>query len=151
MNINSFNTVNYANPYQTYKYYTRVSGLASGLDTDSIVQGLMSVERAKYNKLYQQQQILQWRREDYLSIANEIASFKDYLFNISLQSNFSKFKVSGDAITGGYIQQVSTSANTVEGEYKIQVKQLAKPVNIVIDSDTWNSINTSTVTLTFGD
>lgn len=56
MNVNSTNSTSYTNPYDMYKYYTRVGGLASGLDTDSIIQGLMSVEKTKYNKLYQQKQ-----------------------------------------------------------------------------------------------
>lgn len=35
---------------------TRVGGLASGMDIDSIVEKLMSAEKAPLNKLYQQQQ-----------------------------------------------------------------------------------------------
>lgn len=137
MNINSTSLTSstsssiYSSAYQTYKYYNRISGLASGLDTDSIVQGLMSIEKAKYNKLYQQQQLLKWQQEQYQSIASDISSFRDYIFNLKLSSNFVKFQTTGEAVDSGYIQAVGT-ANALEGTYQVNVKQLATPAAIVV-------------------
>lgn len=132
MNVNSTNSTSYTNPYDMYKYYTRVGGLASGLDTDSIIQGLMSVEKTKYNKLYQQKQLLEWQRQDYMDMASAISSFKDYLFNLKLSSNFVKFKTSGEAVDAGYVS-VTGTANALEGNYQIKVEQLATQANAVVN------------------
>ena len=43
----------------------RISGLASGLDTESIINDLMKIEQLKVDKLKQQKQLLEWRRDDY--------------------------------------------------------------------------------------
>ncbi|ADQ06823.1 flagellar hook-associated 2 domain protein [Caldicellulosiruptor hydrothermalis 108] len=132
MNVNSTNSTSYTNPYDMYKYYTRVGGLASGLDTDSIIQGLMSVEKTKYNKLYQQKQLLEWQRQDYMDIASAISSFKDYVFNLKLSSNFVKYKTSGEAVDSGYVS-VTGTANALEGNYQIKVEQLATQANAVVN------------------
>ncbi|AZT90564.1 flagellar hook protein FliD [Caldicellulosiruptor changbaiensis] len=127
MNISSTISTSYTSPYDAYKYYTRIGGLASGLDTDSIIQGLMSIQKARYNKLYQQQQLLQWQREDYMNMANEIASFRDYVFDLRVSSSkFISMKAWGDAISGGYIDAAPT-ANSLVGDYQIKVDQIATP------------------------
>lgn len=139
MNVNSTGSTASTNPYSTYKYYTRIGGLASGLDTDSIIQGLMSIEKTKYNKLYQQKQLLEWQRQDYMDMASAISSFKDYVFNLKLSSNFVKYKTSGEAVDSGYIGVVG-SANVLEGNYQIKVEQLATPANAVVSDTTLNGI-----------
>ncbi|WAM37260.1 flagellar filament capping protein FliD [Caldicellulosiruptor acetigenus] len=132
MNVNSTSSTSYTNPYDAYKYYTRIGGLASGLDTDSIIQGLMSVEKTKYNKLYQQKQLLEWQRQDYMDMASAISSFKDYVFNLKLSSNFVKYKTAGEAVDAGYVS-VTGTANTFEGNYQIKVEQLATQANAVVN------------------
>ena len=154
MNVNSTNSTSYTNPYDMYKYYTRIGGLASGLDTDSIIQGLMSVEKTKYNKLYQQKQLLEWQRQDYMDMASAISSFKDYVFNLKLSSNFIKYKTTGEAIDAGYVS-VTGTANTLEGNYQIKVEQLATPANAVVSDltiitkDSENKVNLQ-IDLTIG-
>ena len=44
---------------------TRISGLASGMDIDSIVKGLMDAERVPLDKLYQKKTYTEWQRDDY--------------------------------------------------------------------------------------
>lgn len=61
---------------------TRISGLVSGLDTDTIIENLMKVERLPLNRLYQKKQLAEWRRDDYRSISNLLISFKNEYFDI---------------------------------------------------------------------
>jgi len=154
MNVNSTGSTSYTNPYDAYKYYTRIGGLASGLDTDSIIQGLMSVEKQRYNKLYQQKQLLEWQRQDYMDIASAISSFKDYVFSLKLSSNFTKYKTTGEAVDGGYVS-VTGTANALEGNYQIKVEQLATQANAVVSDlssitkDSENKVNLK-IDLTIG-
>ena len=41
----------------------RITGLASGIDTEEMIQNLMKAERIKYDKVGQEKQILSWRQE----------------------------------------------------------------------------------------
>lgn len=60
----------------------RIGGIASGLDTDQIVRDLMRIERLKADRLYQQRQIIQWRKEQFREIINQVRSFRDTYFNL---------------------------------------------------------------------
>ena len=60
----------------------RFGGLASGLDTDSIVRDLMKIEQMKVDKLKQEKQVLEWRKDDYRSTTNLLRGFYDEYFDI---------------------------------------------------------------------
>lgn len=66
----------------------RFSGLASGMDTESIVKKLMDAERIPLNKLGQKKQLLEWRRDQYREINALLLSFRDEVFKMKLQSSF---------------------------------------------------------------
>lgn len=55
----------------------RYWGLASGLDVDSIVQGLLTKEQAKVNKAEQAKQNLQWKQSAYRDIINKLTAFEN--------------------------------------------------------------------------
>ncbi len=60
----------------------RLSGLASGLDTDTIVESLMRVERLPLDRLYQKKQLAEWIRDDYRAITNMLIGFRNEFFDI---------------------------------------------------------------------
>ncbi|MFF5817402.1 flagellar filament capping protein FliD [Lysinibacillus capsici] len=104
---------------------TRIGGLASGMDIDSMVAKLMTAERAPLNKLYQKKQIAEWQRDAYRSINTKMKTFNDYSFdNIILSSNFMKKTAS---VSGGSSDKVSVKAGAgASGNLEIQqVSQLA--------------------------
>ena len=78
----------------------RFGGLASGLDTDTIVKDLMKIEQMKVDKLKQEKQIIEWRKEDYRSTTNLLRGFYDEYFdilysktNMTSQSTYNTLKV----------------------------------------------------------
>ncbi|WP_018749978.1 flagellar filament capping protein FliD [Paenibacillus sanguinis] len=54
----------------------RVSGLASGMDIDSMVKQLMSARRTPLNTLNQNKQILEWRRDNYKQVNSSLVDFR---------------------------------------------------------------------------
>jgi len=66
----------------------RFSGLASGLDTESIVKQLMQVERMKVDRYYKQRQTLEWKREDYREINTKLLALRNSVFDLKLQEPF---------------------------------------------------------------
>lgn len=83
--------------WSTFNPYNHIGGLASGLDTDTIINGLMQAEMAPLNKLNQSKQIWQWKQDDYRSINSTLLDFRNTVFNMKLQ--------------GTYLQYSTTSSN----------------------------------------
>lgn len=89
---------------------TRIGGLASGMDIDSIVTKLMSAERAPLYKLQQKKTTYEWQRDAYRSVNTKIDTFSKYLFdNFLLSSNFVK---KSTTISGTNADKVSITAGT---------------------------------------
>jgi len=111
----------------------RFSGIASGLDVDDIVEQLMKVERAKMDKVKQDKQFLEWKRDDYRSITSLMRSFQSSYFDVLSSTNmrsstsykaFSTTVSPSDAADAGAVSAVGTSAS-VEGTHSIIVGNLA--------------------------
>ena len=108
----------------------RIGGIASGLDTDSIVRDLMRVERMRVDKLFQQRQILDWKKEQFRNITNNVRSFRDTHFNIlKPDSNLmspaalNKIQVNSDHPE---IAAITAGPTAALGETKFQVIQSAE-------------------------
>lgn len=106
---------------------SRLTGLSSGLDVDSIVEQLMTAEKNKLNKLKQQEQLATWRQEAYRSVITKLKTFTDEYFDISSstsmlsQKNYRKFQVaSSDSAVSA-----ATNSSATAGSHTITVSQLA--------------------------
>lgn len=71
----------------------RISGLASGMDTESIVKKLMDVERSSLNKVFQQKQWQEWQRDAYRDVNAKLLDLRTSMQDLRLQSAFQKSKV----------------------------------------------------------
>lgn len=60
----------------------RLSGLASGIDTDMIVQNMLRIDRMPLDRLTQKKQLAEWRRDDYRSITNMLVGFRNDFFDV---------------------------------------------------------------------
>lgn len=78
----------------------RLVGIASGLDTDMVVQQLMTIEKLPLAKLQRQKQLTEWKLEAYREFTNALRSFKEQFFDIAKElltcclktpSGFSRF------------------------------------------------------------
>lgn len=106
---------------------TRITGLSSGLDVDSIVEKLMDANKTKLNKLKQKEQLAEWKQEAYRDVITDIQDFADKYFNVTSNTNimsqkyFQAFEVtsSNSAVTA--VGTTSASAGT----HSVTVSQLA--------------------------
>lgn len=60
---------------------SRVTGLASGLDTESIVADLLAASKLKITEVEQKKQILEWKQQSYQEIATSLYNFQNKYFN----------------------------------------------------------------------
>ncbi|HEY8422316.1 MAG TPA: flagellar filament capping protein FliD [Thermoclostridium sp.] len=113
----------------------RLVGMASGLDTDTIIQQLMSVEKLSVTKLERQKQLVEWKQEAYREFTNALRAFKEQFFDITKRSTyllsdsaFKVFKVSSSA--DEYVTAKGTITSQA-GSHTVTVKNLATAAKAV--------------------
>lgn len=125
----------------------RITGLASGIDTEEMIRSLMEAERVKVDRVEQDRQILLWRQEMYNNINKDFANFilnsrkmfglnsvsqTGYLVKNSYK-NLSWIKNASSSDTS--VATVSTTGKALDGTYDVHVEQLAKGVSMVSGSE----------------
>ncbi|MFE7060628.1 flagellar hook-associated protein 2 [Sutcliffiella sp. NPDC057660] len=99
----------------------RISGFASGMDIDTIVKDLMKAERMPMNKLTQQKQLLEWKRDDYRDLNKLLTDFRNLSFDMTLQRTYSQKQVS----TSNTKVSAVASSTAGNGSYTISNVKLA--------------------------
>ncbi len=116
----------------------RISGMYSGMDTDTMVQSMMKVERMKVDRFEQSKQVALWKQEGYNSINKLYANFiLNTKKDIGLKASSSTGSLFDKSYTNlSYVRKatssnelaatVSSTSKAVNGSYSIEVKELAK-------------------------
>ncbi|SFC24243.1 flagellar hook-associated protein 2 [Bacillus sp. OV322] len=122
----------------------RISGLASGMDIDSMVKQLMTAERMPLDKLNQKKQTMEWQRDDYRDMNSTLLDLDTTIFNgVGKQSSFIKKNVT---ISDSNMISVRNVNSTSDFSGRIEVKELASPASIT--SKTATNVTDSTAKLT---
>lgn len=101
----------------------RMTGMISGLDTESIVAALMSAQKTKKTKIENKKQKLEWKQEIWSSLNTKLYSFYNTsLSKMKMQSGYNvKTANSSDATK----VKATADNSAASGTYKIKVKALA--------------------------
>lgn len=102
----------------------RLSGLMSGMDTESIIQELVAVKKTKVDDATKAQKKLEWKQEAWKSLNTKLKSLQSkYVANMRFTSAYTKktTKVSNNSAVS-----VITGEGAVDGTQELEVKQLAK-------------------------
>lgn len=120
----------------------RIGGIASGFDTEQMVQDLMRAERMKMDKFFRQEETLKWKREALNTTNKTLADFilkarRDFgltstsstgtILNKSIESFDWVKKVSSSDES---VIKATASATAMEGTYQIEVNQLAEVASV---------------------
>ena len=101
----------------------RMTGLTSGLDTESIVNALMSAQRTKQTKVENKKQKLEWKQEIWKGLNTKIYGFyKDSLSKMKYSSNYSTKKA---AVSDSTKLTATASTNAASGSYKVAINKIA--------------------------
>lgn len=107
----------------------RITGMATGLDTDEMIKQLMKVENTKVDKLKQDIQLMEWKRSSYREITNMFRSFKDTYFDVlKPTTNFLSDSAFASFTTTSSAPDVLTAtalSGAVSGTQTINVTSLA--------------------------
>jgi len=111
----------------------RVSGLASGMDTESIVKSLVQVQSARLDKLQQTKTLTTWKSDAYRDVNKKVDEFRKAMEGLRLNSTFNKQTVtSSDSRVAVSSGGTSTRTDFVISEAKIVTS--AKPAMVSIDN-----------------
>ncbi|PZX08252.1 flagellar hook-associated protein 2 [Psychrobacillus insolitus] len=102
----------------------RISGLASGMDTETMVKELMTAHRIPLDKITQKKQYTEWQRDDYRTVNRSLNDFRN-LTNDSMlrQSTFIKKTVTSSAPDDVSVKNINS---TSDFSGKINVEKLAE-------------------------
>lgn len=127
MNVNS--TSSYVNSASSNKGF---SGLASGMDTESMVDAMLSGTQAKIDKQNGVKQQIEWKQDIYRDIISKINAFQSQFFGPSAKNNMmsdSFFNVM-NAVTASKAFRVTATSSAVAGKTTLKVDQLATSTQI---------------------
>ncbi len=115
----------------------RITGLASGLDTESMIEGMTLGTKTKIAKQKQDKQWLQWMMEDYRTLTSKLIGFQDKFTSYANQSSnllspsfFDKSQVSAVGDNSKYLDISGTSPN-IDNLIISAVEQMAKNTSVV--------------------
>ena len=72
----------------------RFGGLATGLDTATMVRDLVRAESMRVVRLTQSRTQLEWRREDMRTLNTQLITLRNRTFDMTLQGNYRRFTAS---------------------------------------------------------
>ncbi|WP_053955794.1 flagellar filament capping protein FliD [Inediibacterium massiliense] len=118
----------------------RFSGIASGMDTESMVKEMMRVQRVRADKYYQSRETNNWRQEQYNDVNKDFANFildvtkefgverKSFGSLIGDTSNLTWVKKAASSNEDIFTAKGTSKAPT--GTHKIRVERLAEGVSV---------------------
>lgn len=107
-------------------YSNRLSSLASGMDTETMVKDLVNAQRkASVDPLTKLKQQLEWKRESYRAANTKLMALRTAAFDMKMKTTFMAKKVeSGDST----VLTATARAEALAGTYSIEATQMAEGV-----------------------
>ncbi len=134
--------------YSNAAYSTNgVAGMVSGIDTESVVQSMLSNIQNKIDKQNQKKQQLEWKQEMYRSVITDINDFQSKYFNLTssscirLESFYDTMKTSS---SNSAAATVTAESNAMDSNFSMQVARLATSSSVTSDKVGTGDVSTST-------
>lgn len=115
MSINNVNSV-------------KIPGLATGMDTDAMVEAMVTAEQNKIDRAKQAQQITKWKQEQYRDIISDIKDFSNKYFDVLSKDYLLGSKnLSTATVKSSNTSVVSAVAgsNAIASNYTFDVEKIA--------------------------
>lgn len=110
----------------------RISGLASGMNTDEIVSQLVTAQSSRLNKMMQNKTLTTWKSDAYRDVNKKVDEFRKAMEGLRFQSTFNKQTVtSGDSRIS--VSSAGTSTQTTFEITSATLAESAKPAMISFD------------------
>ena len=108
----------------------RITGMNSGLDTDSIIQALMSAYRVKGDKYKKEQTKISWKQDKWKALNSKVYSLYKSLDSLRFSTGYNLKKVT---VSDSSKATVSGASNAVNGTRTMKINQLAQAAYLTGD------------------
>jgi len=115
-----------------------VGGLASGIDTNSIIDGLTNIEMQRVTRVEKQKEAVEKTQDSFNTLVTRINGLSSKASELSKESSFNLYATNSDDED---IVTISGDAEALEGEYNVEVLQMASSLKTA--SKGFAAINTS--------
>lgn len=103
---------------------TRLSGLMSGMDTDSIISQLMESRKKKVDNVKKNQKTVNYKQEAWKSLNTKLKNLQSkYVSNMRFRASYAKMTTK---ISDSSAASIITGTNATMGVQSLEIKQLAK-------------------------
>ena len=102
----------------------RLSGLVSGMDTDAMIEEIVSAYSTKKDKVFKQRKTLEYKQEAWKELNSKIYGF--YTGSLSNMQLTSHYSLKNTTSSNEKKATVSASTSAVNGTQELKIKQLAK-------------------------
>ena len=108
----------------------RLPGLATGMDTETMVKEMLTGEQNKVDKAKQKEQIINWQQETYREMISDIKGFNDKYFSLTSKDsiiNSSAWNTLTVTSSNSSVITATGNAGANKVDYNFEVKKLAEP------------------------
>ena len=115
----------------------RLTGFATGLDTDQMVKDMLTNEQNKIDKVQQQQTLTEWKQDEYREIITEAKSFYSKYFDVLSKDsvmNSGAFVTTTVTSTNNSVITAKAGAGAVAPNYNFEVKATATSAQVSSNS-----------------
>lgn len=110
----------------------RITGMNSGLDTESIITELVKAQQTKVDKVKKQQTAHQWKQDAWKELNSKIYKlFNSTLNNMRMETAYSK-KITD--VSDSAVAEVITSGNAMNASHDLKVEELASTAYMTSDA-----------------
>lgn len=116
----------------------RITGLATGLDIDSIVKSSMMNYQNKIDKVYKQKSLAEIKQQLYRDVIKEGQNFYNKYFDITKSGNLvspSTFSSTSFISSNDAVATAIGSSSALKSNYTISVNQMAKAAKVQLTAD----------------
>lgn len=108
----------------------RIGGLASGIDTDSIIRDMMQANRIPLNKITQKKQYMEWQIDSYRAVNRQMNSFSTMIFDKLMNPTTSIFRKKAIEVSDENAVSMKAVGSSQEMSGTLQIHQLAQNASV---------------------
>lgn len=104
----------------------KIGGLASGIDTDSIIRDMMRANRIPLDKILQKKQYMEWQVDSYRAVNRQLNTFSNMIFDNLINPTKSVFKKKTVEVSDNNAVSMKPIGSAKEMSGTLQIHQLAQ-------------------------
>ena len=107
----------------------RLSGLATGMDTDAMVKAMVTADQDKIDKAQQKEQTIKWQQEIYREVMSDVIDFNEKYFSVTSKDSIvsaSAWNTLSISSSNSSIISATGTAGAGSVDYRFNVTKLAE-------------------------